>query len=258
MKCGGLISYMTKISFDKQGTLMNYSRISENLTKYFVDIPAYCPYGQPYTAVYSQSIFGPLPDALFEFFLESGFRRNGNTIYTMKCQGCDECVPIRLDTSNFTLNRSQRRALKMNEDIDVKIGPPEMTDDKLAVLQKFLEERYPGKFNSAEEYYTGFFINTITSTIEVRFMLGEEMVGAGIVDTGSNYLSAVYFYFDPQFSKRSPGTFNILYLANLCRQLKMQYLYLGYWIRDVAAMSYKSKFLPHELLRNDRWIEVGR
>ena len=64
---------------------------------------------------------------------------------------------------------------------------------------------------------------------------------------------AVFFYFDPAEEKRSPGTYNILYLIDFCRQKKIKFIYLGYWIENVKPMSYKAKFKPHYILQDNNW-----
>ena len=69
-------------------------------------------------------------------------------------------------------------------------------------------------------------------------------------------MNAVYFYFDPEDSSRSLGTFNILHLINLCRELNIENLYLGYWIGDVKEMNYKASFSPHYLLKEHTWQQV--
>ena len=110
--------------------------------------------------------------------------------------------------------------------------------------------RYPAARNSsstAQDYYSGFFFNSLAPTMEISFRLSGQLVGVSIVDLAESSLSAVYFYFDPAFEKRSLGTFNILYLTELARREHCAYLYLGYWIEPVAAMAYKARFRPHFL-----------
>lgn len=232
---------------------LDFTQISESLTKYFFDISVECPYDLPHTATYRQSIFGSLPDELIEYFWSKGYRRNGNTIYSMNCQGCEACIPIRLNPKEFKKNRNQKRVYKRNQDIDVTVGQVEVTDEKLALCDKFLESRYPGRGGSAKDYYAGFFLNTITSTFEVCYRYNDKLIGVALVDITANSLNAVYFYFDPKEGSRSPGTFNILYLTELCKHKQISFLYLGYLIKEVAAMSYKEKFKPHYLLINGQW-----
>lgn len=236
---------------------MEFNLIKNNLNRYFFDIPADCPYGLQHTAVYRQGILGAIPDNLMDLFLASGYRRNGNTLYTMNCTSCRGCIPIRIDPAEFRPNRSQKRILKKNQDIKAEIGPVAVTDEKLRLCGKFLASRYPSHFNSAEEYYGGFFINSITNSFEVRYSRHDRLIGVGIVDYSTASLNAVYFYFDPEEGARSPGSYNILYLLEMCQRLNLGHLYLGYWIKGVKAMSYKANFKPHQLLIKGQWCSVG-
>lgn len=236
---------------------LDFIQLSESLEKYFFDISVECPYELPYMATYRQSIFGSLPDELIEYFWSKGYRRNGNTIYMMGCEGCEACIPIRLAPNEFAKNRNQKRVSKRNQDLDVTVGPIQVTDERLALCNKFLAARYPGRGSSAKEYYAGFFLNTVTNTFEVCYRYKDKLIGVAIVDITPNSLNAVYFYFDPDEGARSPGTFNILYLIELCKHHQIGFLYLGYLIKEVAAMNYKEKFKPHHLLINGQWKPVG-
>lgn len=225
----------------------------EEYLPYFFDIEVECPYGMNETAVYRQQQFVSLPDPLFEKFLEAGFRRNGNTLYTMVCPSCRKCTPIRIEPSEFQPNRNQKRVMRRNEDLDISMNALKITEEKLALCGKFLETRFPGKGNSAVGYYGTFFANSVTSTLEIEYRFKEKLVGVGVVDIGEAWLNAVYFYFDPDEGKRSPGTFNITYLIELCRKNKIKKYYLGYLIRELQAMQYKQNFKPHYLLQNGVW-----
>ena len=230
--------------------------MSSQFEKYFYDIKIECPYGLLHQAVYWQALFGALPDEVMEFFLASGYRRNGNYLYTMACSGCDACVPIRLEPEKLLLNRNQQRVEKKNQDLKVLGGPLQITNEKLAICEKYLRQRFPSKGNSALEYYAGFFVNSLGSTYEVEFWSEERLVGVSIIDMYPNAINCVYFYFDPDESKRSPGTYNIIYLANYARENLIKYVYLGYLIEEIDSMKYKANFNPHTLLINGEWVDA--
>ncbi len=235
---------------------MLYNLIHSNLNKYFFDIPLACPYNLPHQAIYRQASMSRVPDQIMEQFMDSGFRRSGNCLYTMVCPTCQSCVPIRLEPHQVRPNRNQKRASKRNQDLSWKVAPLEASPESLDLCNAFLKKRFPDKGNSAEEYYFGFFTNLVTETYEIRYHLADRLVGVAIVDSGSRWLNAVYFFFDPDLSHRSLGTFNIMTLIEHCRQQDIEHLYLGYRISEVPAMSYKANLKPHQLYIEGKWQQV--
>ena len=74
----------------------------------------------------------------------------------------------------------------------------------------------------------------------------------------SDGLSAVYSFYDPLDSKRSLGTYAILWLAERARQLGLPYVYLGYWVPESRKMAYKARFRPSEVLTGGAWRMLGQ
>lgn len=230
-----------------------FELIKPRLAQFFAEMVVDCPYNLPHDAVFYQALFAPVTDRLMELFLASGYRRNGNCLYTMHCRNCEACIPIRLHVDEMQLNRNQRRVLKKNRDVEIEYAPIEASRENTSLCEKFLRERYPHRNNNGRSYYEGFFLNNIIPGMEIRYRLKGRLMGTGIVDIGSNWMNAVYFYFDPADAKRSPGVFNILTLLDTCRKLDIEYLYLGYYLKEVQAMSYKDRFSPHYLFENGVW-----
>lgn len=234
------------------------ARIKEELSQYFVHSSVQCPYGLPFEATYNQAMFDTMPDFIMDAYLASGYRRNGNILYNMHCSECQACVPLRIEPQEFLPNRSQKRNWSRNQDITVETSPLAYSPENLALLEKFLSMRYPGRDSSPLEYYSGFFVNHITTTVEFRYRAGTRLIGVAIVDLSTAWLNVVFFYFEPEEGKRSPGTFNILYLIDFCRRKQIKFIYLGYWIKEVKAMRYKANFKPHYIYRNNTWNLVTR
>jgi arginyl-tRNA--protein-N-Asp/Glu arginylyltransferase len=234
-----------------------FAFLRARMEQYFYDVTVECPYNLPYPATFHQGASGPISDRAMELFLAAGFRRNGNFLYAMRCADCAACVPIRLQVADFVPNRSQRRVMKYNEDVDISIGRIAPTREHLALCDKFLKRRFPHRNNTAQGYYSGFFLNTVTATFDFRYRFEGRLIGNGIVDIGDNFLNAVYFFFDPDESRRSLGTFNILTMIDFCRQKKIEYLYLGYFIENVGAMNYKKRFRPHYVFVDSQWQRRG-
>jgi arginyl-tRNA--protein-N-Asp/Glu arginylyltransferase len=220
----------------------------------FVSIDIDCPYGLPHVATFHQATFAPLSERAMELFLTAGFRRNGNCLYSMRCAECSACVPIRLHPSEFYPNRNQKRTSRKNRDVDITILPMQPDLENLELCEKFLQARYPRENNTARGYYRDFFLNNIVNSAQLQYRVENRLIGTTIIDIGYNWLNGVYFFFDPDESHRSLGTLNILHLADLCLQWEVEYLYLGYYIESISAMSYKSNFRPHCVLSTDKWI----
>ncbi len=233
---------------------LEFARLQRQLDRYFINMEMKCPYQLPFTATFYQALFGPLTDHVMELFLAAGYRRNGNSLYTMRCAACSSCIPIRLHPEEFRMNRDQRRVNKKNRDLRVQFSSVQMTDENLLLCERFLRQRYPQRNNTALGYYSGFFLNHIVTSLEFHYRLDGRLIGNGIVDIGEHWMNAVYFYFDPDEAWRSLGTFNILTMIDFCLQKRIDYLYLGYFIPGVSAMSYKARFRPYYLKSGENWV----
>ncbi|PID44861.1 MAG: arginyltransferase [Proteobacteria bacterium] len=235
-----------------------FARIERNLDRYFMNRCLPCPYNLPFRAsFYQAALLGPMTDHTMELFLAAGYRRNGNSLYTMRCHSCSSCIPIRLHPREFRPNRNQRRVEKRNSDLDIGFMPVAMTEENLDLCERFLRGRYPQKNNTAFGYYSEFFLNTIVTSGEIHYRKNGRLLGNAIVDVGENWMNAVYFYFDPEESRRSLGTFNILSMIEFCKSRSIEYVYLGYHIPGVAAMSYKTRFRPCYLREEGTWRRFG-
>jgi leucyl-tRNA---protein transferase len=77
-----------------------------------------------------------------------------------------------------------------------------------------------------------------------------------IVDRLEDGVSSVYTFFEPDLPGASLGTYNVLWQIELCRRLRLPYLYLGYWIGQSRKMAYKINFQPIEGLINGQWQQL--
>lgn len=235
-----------------------FSAMMSRVDHLFVSIDIDCPYGLSKIAKFHQATFAPLSERAMELFLAAGYRRNGNCLYNMQCAECRACVPIRLHPDEFVPNRNQRRALKKNSDLESALLPMQPDGENLELCEKFLRMRYPKENNTARGYFRDFFLNSIVNSAQIQYRVNGKLIGTSIIDIGYNWMNGVYFYFDPDESYRSLGTYNILQLSDLCREWEIEYLYLGYYIQTVPAMSYKRNFKPHYIFSENKWLRQSR
>ena len=76
-----------------------------------------------------------------------------------------------------------------------------------------------------------------------------------IIDMLEQGLSSVYTFYDPEVAG-SLGTYGIMWQIDQCRQLKLPWLYLGYWIADSQKMAYKAGFTPAQYRWDNQWRDA--
>ena len=195
-----------------------------------------------------------LPAPLYQSFMDLNFRRLGDVVYRPACEGCRECRQLRVRAFEFRPSRAQRRCSRRNEDVAIETHAPEATPEKHLVYQRYLETRHDGQMTGTWQEFVEFVHSEHEFTREVVFRVAGRLLGAGIFDVTPLALSAVYFYFDPELARRSPGVLNVLWLLQQCRRLGAPWLYLGYHVSGCGRMSYKKAFRPNETVGDDgRW-----
>lgn len=198
------------------------------------------------------------PDA-WQTLLDTGWRRAGVMIYQPACPVCRDCVPLRIPVGRFRPSRTQRRTLKANADVTVTLTRPQVTDERAALYRRYITSRHTGLMTGSRRELETFLGVTPVETHELEYRLGERLVAIGTVDRLPKGWSCVYCYYDPDETRRSLGTFNVLTTIDLALRTHGPdaFVYLGYWVSESDTMDYKTKFKPYELLGPDgRWSDA--
>ncbi len=192
---------------------------------------------------------------LHDMLNQYGFRRTQNYIYRPHCPHCTACMSMRIPVAHFTLSKSLRRVSNKNKDLHKSTktyGTPEQFD----LLNTYLNARhYNAGMNdiTLDSYYNMIKGHSgLTQLTEYRSEDGT-LRACALVDYLADGMSMVYSFFDPNFSKRSCGTFMILDHLQTCSQQALSYLYLGYWVDNSHKMAYKLRFKPLEIFNNNKW-----
>ncbi len=192
---------------------------------------------------------------IYNRLIQHGFRRSGAHTYRPYCDKCSACVACRLSVSQFQYSRSQRRCLNNNRDLEINEQNAEFNEEYFALYRRYLNSRHPegSMANPAEEDFSQFLFCDWSDTRFLEFRLQGKLVAVAVTDIVSDGVSAVYSFFDPDLDKRSLGRFCILSQVNYAQQLGLEYVYLGYWIKDHPKMHYKTGFKPLQLYIDDQW-----
>lgn len=197
----------------------------------------------------------PISTFLYNLLIAQGFRRSGDDVYQNICTHCAACLPSRVHTSQFAPNRSQRRCLAKNQDIQISIRPAEFEQQHYDLYIDYQKHKHAdgNMQHSTPDEYLQFLSSRWCDTRFVEFRLQQTLIAVAVVDFLPDALSAVYTFFHPDYAYLSPGTYAVLWQIQHAQQLNLQWVYLGYWIADCRKMRYKTQFQPMQILEHGLW-----
>ena len=210
--------------------------------------------GRVATTLFADPRF-PKNSRLYSALAECGFRRSGEHLYIPHCGSCSACIPVRIPVSEFKRSRSQNRAWRRNSDLEIRLLPAEFRAEHFALYRRYLCARHAGSGmdDPTPENYLEFLAATWSQTIFIEMRLGGRLAAVAVSDIMHNALSAVYTFYDPEFSRRSLGRFAILFEIEEARRRQLPWMYLGYWIEHCRKMNYKTEYQPLEYYINNEW-----
>lgn len=197
---------------------------------------------------------------LYSQLIAQGFRRSGDYVYKPYCEGCQACVPTRLPVAAFQPDRKQKRCQKRNAQTRVVVKAAEFDPRHFQLYQRYLNARHdkPGAdAGTTPDDYIKFLGSSWCETMFVEFLIGGQLAAVAVVDVAADGLSAVYTFFDPEFADYSPGVYAVLWQIETAKQSGLEYLYLGYWIKDCRKMRYKIQYQPLSGLINGQWQTIS-
>ncbi|MBB3229365.1 arginyltransferase [Halomonas stenophila] len=226
--------------------------------RFFLTVPHACSYlaGREATTLFldpQESPGGGVYDALALL----GFRRSGRHLYRPHCEGCSACISVRIPVADFAPNRTQRKLVRRNADLELRVRPALFDAEHYALYARYIRTRHSDgdMYPPSHEQYRTFLTLDQDYARLLELRLEGRLLAVSAFDQLEHGLSAIYTFFDPDeaFERRSLGTYAVLSLVERARQLGLPHVYLGYWIRECRKMAYKQAFQPLEMLEGRHW-----
>ncbi|RAX56317.1 arginyltransferase [Helicobacter sp. 10-6591] len=194
-------------------------------------------------------------DSFYLGLLERGWRRFGNHFFVPICNRCTECISIRTLVKDFKFSKNHKRVIKNNQNTLLHIQKPSVSDKHLILYNKYhkyMEQKKSWEYTpiTRQSYMEMFVDGAENFGYEFLYFTDSKLVGIGLTDIVKDSVSAVYFFYDHDYSHLSLGTFNILMQLKFAQENNLRYFYPGYWIKDHYCMGYKERFMPFEYLHN--------
>ncbi|KAF9957002.1 Arginyl-tRNA--protein transferase 1 [Mortierella alpina] len=164
-----------------------------------------------------------------------------------------------------------------------KLEPSSCTDEKHALYVKYQMQIHNDPRSKCHvRNFTNFLVDTpLTATKETTwteedpgfgsfhqcYYLDEKLIAVSVIDILPECISAVYFFYDPDYSVMSLGKYSAQREIALAQRLNAQpgyeelkYYYMGFYIFTCQKMTYKGQFHPSYLLDPEtyNWIEFKK
>jgi arginyl-tRNA--protein-N-Asp/Glu arginylyltransferase len=190
----------------------------------------------------------------YRALMERGYRRFGIQVFRPACRSCSECRSMRVLVQEFQPSRSQKRVLHQNRGIRAELHPAFATAEQVELFNnyhRFMHEHrgWPLQRVNLQTYYRDFVAGAADSGKQWLYFDDTTLVGVALMDKVPGAISLVYCYYHPEWRDHSLGTWSILNQFLWAKAAGLQYAYLGYWVQGCQSLSYKSRYVPHEILQ---------
>ena len=83
--------------------------------------------------------------------IQQGFRRSGKFVYRPHCENCQACISVRLPIADFQASRSQKRAFKQHQSLEVSISRLNFEEAQFALYQAYQAARHQETEDNTKE-----------------------------------------------------------------------------------------------------------
>lgn len=129
-----------------------------------------------------------------------------------------------------------------------------MTKEHLNLFERYHEHMKEKKgwehtTTTAEHYYGSFVLGHENFGYEILYYEGKKLIAVDLIDILNDGVSAIYFYYDPDYAHLSLGKLSLYNQIRYAKESKKSWIYLGYYVKDCPSLSYKNEYKPYLTLK---------
>lgn len=201
--------------------------------------------------------------AQLDMLLADGWRHFGTHFFRYNLGMYEDeirrVLPLRIRLGGFKFSKSQRRVLRRNSELDVKIQPIGITDETHDLFDRHKLRFKHGVPNTIYDFLSPDPANEPTKGLEVDVRRDGKLLAASFFDAGKTSVSSIYGVFDPTETSRSLGIFTMLKEIEYALETGKQYFYPGYAYESESFYDYKKRFSALEQFDwNGNWISMQK
>ncbi|MGD9970674.1 MAG: arginyltransferase [Sulfuricurvum sp.] len=189
-----------------------------------------------------------------ESLILRGWRRFGAMYFRPICQECRKCESLKIDVMNYRFSKSERRILRKNGAFETVVRHPTLTREHLDLFHRYhLHKHHTRAWDTPKadpkNYYASFVHGHGDFGFEVLYFDQERLIAVDLIDILDEGISALYCYYDPEYTSYSLGKFTLLRQIEMARTLGLKWVYLGYYVQECPSLAYKADFKPYRELQ---------
>ena len=155
-------------------------------------------------------------------------------------------IPLRIRLRDFSFSKSQRRALKKNDGLEVVIRPIEITPEAEALFDIHKERFKSGVPESIYDFLSDEPATMPCEANEIAVYDNDRLAALSYFDIGAASNSGIYAMFDPADSARGLGIFTMLKEIEYAIETRKEFYYQGYAYEGESFYNYKKRFRATE------------
>lgn len=180
---------------------------------------------------------------MLDYYLSQGYYRMHQDLFTCRFLPIDGGLYtvhwLRFVLADMQYGPEQRRLLRLNERFSMSIRPFRITHELEELYALYRSSITFDAPETVEAFMLADATHNVFTTEVIELRDGEQLIAAGIFDSGLQSLAGIMNFYHPQYRKHSLGKYLMLLKINHALSQRKAYYYPGYMVHNYPKFDYK-------------------